>query len=161
VGSSVQLNQKVLYVKCWLLSHVQLFCDPMDYSLPGSSVHGVLQARMVEWVAIPFSRTSLNPGLPYCRQILYRLSHQGNIIMIIIFQGQEKQNNQFFKEKNYELIKIFGIKFKNKIFGRIQNFTSPSYLASSLLWTEIEQNKTRFKFLLLKTALENLESNLA
>ena len=33
-------------------------CDPMDCSLPGSSVHGILQARILEWVAIPFSRGS-------------------------------------------------------------------------------------------------------
>ena len=38
------------------LRHVQLFCNPMDCSLPGSSVHGILQARILEWVAIPFSR---------------------------------------------------------------------------------------------------------
>ena len=33
-------------------------CDPMDYiySPPGSSVHGILQARTLQWVAIPFSR---------------------------------------------------------------------------------------------------------
>ena len=31
-------------------------CDPMNCSLPGSSVHGILQARIVEWVAMPFSR---------------------------------------------------------------------------------------------------------
>ena len=31
---------------------------PMDYSLPGSSVHGIFQARILEWVAIPFSRGS-------------------------------------------------------------------------------------------------------
>ena len=31
-------------------------CDPMDYSLPGSFVHGILQARILMWVAIPFSR---------------------------------------------------------------------------------------------------------
>jgi len=30
-------------------------CDPMDSSLPGSSVHGILQARILEWVAISFS----------------------------------------------------------------------------------------------------------
>ena len=30
-------------------------CDPVDCSLPGSSVHGILQARILEWVAIPFS----------------------------------------------------------------------------------------------------------
>ena len=31
-------------------------CDPMDCSLPGSSVHGIFQARALEWVAISFSR---------------------------------------------------------------------------------------------------------
>ena len=36
-------------------------CDPMDCSPPGSSVHGILQARMLEWVAIPFSRVSSRP----------------------------------------------------------------------------------------------------
>ena len=41
-----------------LLSHVQLFCDPMDCSLLGSSVHGISQARILEWVAIFFSRGS-------------------------------------------------------------------------------------------------------
>ena len=33
-------------------------CDPMDYSPPGSSVHGILQARILEWVSISFSRGS-------------------------------------------------------------------------------------------------------
>ena len=36
-------------------------CDPTDCSLPGSSVHGVLQARVLEWVVIPFSRGSSRP----------------------------------------------------------------------------------------------------
>ena len=35
--------------------------DPVDCSLPGSSVHGILQARILEWVAIPFSRGSSLP----------------------------------------------------------------------------------------------------
>ena len=35
--------------------------DPMDCSLPGSSIHGILQARIVEWVAISFSRGSSQP----------------------------------------------------------------------------------------------------
>ena len=37
------------------LSHVQL-CDPMDCSLSGSSIHGIFQARVLEWIAISFSR---------------------------------------------------------------------------------------------------------
>ena len=40
------------------LSHVWLFCDPMDCSPPGSSVHGILQTRILEWVAMPSSRGS-------------------------------------------------------------------------------------------------------
>ena len=35
--------------------------NPMDCSLPGSSVHGILQARILEWVAVPFSRGSSQP----------------------------------------------------------------------------------------------------
>ena len=37
------------------------YCDPMTYSPPSSSVHGILQARVLEWVAIPFSRGSFKP----------------------------------------------------------------------------------------------------
>ena len=36
-------------------------CGPVDCSPPGSSVHGILQARILEWVAIPFSRGSSQP----------------------------------------------------------------------------------------------------
>ena len=37
-------------------------CDPMDCNLPGSSIHGILQARVLEWVAISFSRGSSRTG---------------------------------------------------------------------------------------------------
>ena len=36
-------------------------CDPMDCSLPGSSIHGIFQARVLEWAAISFSRVSSHP----------------------------------------------------------------------------------------------------
>ena len=57
--------------------------DPVDCSLLGSSIHGILQARILEWVAVPSSRgifptKGLNPGLLHCRQILYHLSCQGS-----------------------------------------------------------------------------------
>ena len=53
-------------------------CGPMDYT-----TREFLQASMLPWVAIPFSRRSSqpresNPGLPHCRQTLYQLSHQGS-----------------------------------------------------------------------------------
>ena len=38
-------------------------CDPMNYSLPGSSVHGIFQTRILVWVAIPFSDNLPNPGI--------------------------------------------------------------------------------------------------
>ena len=58
-------------------------CDPMDCSPAGSSVCGILQARIVEWVAILFFQgifptQELNPGVLHNWQILYCLSHQGN-----------------------------------------------------------------------------------
>ena len=63
-----------------------IFCNPMDCSLPAtdySSVHGILQARILEWVAIPCSRGSSwlrDQTQISCigRQILYHLNHQGS-----------------------------------------------------------------------------------
>ena len=45
-----------------MLSWVQL-CNPMDCSQPGSSVHGILQARILEGVALPSSGGSSDPGI--------------------------------------------------------------------------------------------------
>ena len=60
-------------------------CDPVDCSLPGASVHGILQARILEWVAMIFSKgiflnQGSNPGLLHFRQTLYHLSHQGSLV---------------------------------------------------------------------------------
>ena len=55
------------------------FCEPMHYSLPGSSVHGILPARILKWVAIFFPEDLPNPGIkptsPTCKWILYSESH--------------------------------------------------------------------------------------
>ena len=48
-------------LKWKLLSHVWLFAEPMDYSPLGCSVQGILQAKILKWVAIPFSRGSSQP----------------------------------------------------------------------------------------------------
>ena len=42
-----------------------ILCDPMDYNLSGFSVQWILQARKMEWVAIPFSRESSQPKVPW------------------------------------------------------------------------------------------------
>ena len=58
-------------------------CDPTDYSPPVSTVHVISQARILEWLAISFSRGSSWPRdwtnvFQHCRRILYQLSHQGS-----------------------------------------------------------------------------------
>ena len=62
-----------LYV--WVAKLNPTLWDPMDCSLPGSSVHGILQPRILEWVAIPFSRgifltQGLNSSLLHFKQTL-------------------------------------------------------------------------------------------
>ena len=60
--------------------------DSMDYSLPGSFVHGILQARILEWVFIPFSRQSSWPRDGTCisyvsctgMRVLYHSGHPGS-----------------------------------------------------------------------------------
>ena len=73
------LNWKV---KVKVAQSCPTLCDPMD-----SIVHGILQARILEWVAFPFSRgifptQGSNPGLPHCNRILYQLSHKGNTTIL-------------------------------------------------------------------------------
>ena len=60
-----------------------------DYSTPGSSVHEILQARILEWVANPFSRgfsptQGLNLCLLHYRQILYHVTHQGSLFSLCL-----------------------------------------------------------------------------
>ena len=68
-------------------------CDPMDCNPPGSSVHGILQARILEWVAIPFSRGSSWPrDLTYVSCFAGRFftiwatweAHTGAIIIVVL-----------------------------------------------------------------------------
>ena len=57
----VPVPGKALLYKVLVPQSCLTLCDLMDCSPPGSSVHGILQARMLEWVAIPFSRRSSPP----------------------------------------------------------------------------------------------------
>ena len=72
-----------LYVCVLVTQSCPTPCHPINYSLPGSSVHGILQARILGggshsllW-GMCLTQGS-NPGLLHCRQILYCLSHQVN-----------------------------------------------------------------------------------
>ena len=79
-------DAQILYIKWYHvgLSHVCLtLCDPMDCSLPGSSVHGDSPGKNIgvgchSLLQRIFPTQGSNPGLPDCKQILYCLSHQGS-----------------------------------------------------------------------------------
>ena len=108
------LGRKILYclshqgslkVKVKSLSHVKLFATPWTVARPGSSVHGIFQARLLEWLAISSSRgifptQGSNLGFPCCRQTLYHLSHQGshgdiNCTFRIIFNSRRQIMSPF------------------------------------------------------------------
>ena len=57
--SILQSRIGCMYAKS--LQSCPIFCNAMDYNLPGSSVHGILQARILEWIAMPSSRGSSQP----------------------------------------------------------------------------------------------------
>ena len=66
-----------------MLSCIQLFCDPMDCILSGSSVPRIAQARILEWAAISYSRKSSQPTAQTCvsctdRQVLYYCTAWGS-----------------------------------------------------------------------------------
>ena len=68
----------LIYLSCMRVvsRSVATLCDPLDCSLPGASVHGILQARILKWVAVLSSRGSFQPRDGTCvscigRQILY------------------------------------------------------------------------------------------
>ena len=70
-------------VLCLVAQSCPILCNPRDYT-----GQGILQARILEWVAFPFSRGSSQPrdqaqvSLPHCRWILYQLSHKGSPRML-------------------------------------------------------------------------------
>ena len=65
-------------VKVKVAQSCPTLCDPMDYT-----VQGILQARILEWVAFPspgdLPNPGMNPGLPHCGGILHQLSHQRSL----------------------------------------------------------------------------------
>ena len=71
---------------CFVANLCPTLCDSMHYSPPGSSVHGISWARILEWVAISFSRglpdSGIDPCLLLCWQIIYT-APPGNLSMTI------------------------------------------------------------------------------
>ena len=103
LGNSFNLVSQLPHVKnmcvcvCVLVAQSCLTLRPMDCSLPNSSVHGILQARILEWVAIPFSWRTSRPR--YLTQVS---CISGRFFTIwanreVSLQKRDNNNNQFFK----------------------------------------------------------------
>ena len=60
-NSEIKKSKKKKRVKMLVTQSCLTLCNPMDCSQPGSSVHGILQARILEWIAMPSSRGSSQP----------------------------------------------------------------------------------------------------
>ena len=71
------------------------FCDPIDCSPPGSSVHGILQARILEWVAMPSSRGASPPqgSNPCLLPSVSGISRQANPCLLPSVSGISRQAN--------------------------------------------------------------------
>ena len=93
------LNQKMFFSSSGSHSVAKslTLCNLVDYT-----VHGILWARILEWVAFPFSRGSSqlrdrNLSLPHCRWILYQLSH----VVIWVRNYFLKSNGKFTKYRQW------------------------------------------------------------
>ena len=85
-------------------------CDPKDCRLPVSSVHGILRARILEWVAIPFSNPGIKPGSPALQVDSYCQSHQGSpralLIHINLGRSDLMRNEGNFKNNSLFTLKV-------------------------------------------------------
>ena len=98
---------------CFVAKLHPILCNPMDCYLPGSSVHGIFQARILKWVAISFSRVSSWPRDQTCiscitRRILY---HWATRELTVNFRRLNVRNFiylwlkwQIFLEKNHRYL---------------------------------------------------------
>ena len=125
----IKAIEVVVCVVCLIAKSCPTLCDPMDSSPPGSSVHGIFQARILEWVAISFPRgifltQGSNRHLLHSRWILYC---------------------QATKEAPIEMGAI--IKFFRPT-GPFENPPSPSYLEAGPHLTMNQRRHPVFKALL-------------
>ena len=96
-------------------------CNPVDCSLPGSSVPGILLVRILEWADISFSRGSSQPvDLLHCGQILYHLSHQGSPNLFCLSSMISINLKITFTDPAEHLLQIYVIYVQNMYKNRSQ-----------------------------------------
>ena len=106
-----------------LLQSCPTLCDPMNCSLPGSSVHGTLQARILEWVAMPSSKGSFQPvslmfpalAGRYCTTCATWETLFNHSYAIFIFKKSTKLISLLSKEKKLKIFKSWETTFQTKL----------------------------------------------
>ena len=118
-------------------------CDSTGCNPPGSSVHGILQARILEWVAKPFTRRSYriqesNLGLLHCKQILYLLSYRNWVTKIM-------QIAWFYKPNQWQIQSdtVVLLDFRPRQFP--MHFAVSGLMVSSLYEMEREEGDMKTK----------------
>ena len=87
--------------------------DPMDCSLPGSSVHGTLQGRVLEWVVIPSSRGSSQPRDRTCVSYIYLYWHMGSLPLV---PPGKPQSLSLLIQNFFHILQLGGKFFPNFIY---------------------------------------------
>ena len=122
-------------VKMKVAQSCPILCEPMDYNLPGSSVQGILQAKMPVGNHFLlhgiFLTQGTNPGLPHCMQIIYHLSH---LTIWVTREIQAKRNE----------LSIYGTTWMNRkcILSSKGNWTGKSTWCKILIIHYYEKLKT-------------------
>ena len=112
-------------------------CYSMDCSLPGSSIHRIFCARVLEWGAIFFSRDLPDPGIeprspPHCGWMLYHLSHQGSsCTMNVLLKWNSGAVHFILSNIAYKC--FFEIKDKHWDISDIQTYSSAYFLFYCLI----------------------------
>ena len=102
-------------------------CNPTDYNLPGSSVHGDSPGKNTRMCSHFFLQRIFlilgsNPGLLHCRLILYRLSHQGSHVCCRIRHDLVTEQQQQQKQQSYILkVFFFFVNYKEKMWDSGSN----------------------------------------
>ena len=111
--SQTQLSNETTTMKVKVAQWCLTLHDSTD-----NTVHGILQARILQWVTFSFSRGSsqpwVKPGLPYCRQILYQLSYKGRTTI----------KNMFKIPKNLLLQETLRVEGQEFIFSSLDTLTT-------------------------------------
>ena len=106
----------------------------MDCSPPGSSIHGILQARILEWFVSLlqgiFPTQGSNPSLPHCRWIMYHLSNQGSPRISLL------QGNFLNQELNQGLLHC------RRILYQLPKFQGIFLVINNLMWRVDSLEKT-------------------